>query len=192
MHSCAVSDPHKKYAYLFRLHQLVAEMTLPNSMHSWTQAQMPFLLTKHGQKSTKYHLHPYETQFLLQSHLRDHTFNGLNQFFTFHLILSNCFRLWTMRRFSTRTHLSHTLHIFTNTCLPHGKPYAIKLNLILDSLSLYCAWLCYHTHAHHMFYASLSFCHYHVVISCPAYLDMPFSDSISRSNTNMYIQYDSI
>ena len=112
--------------------------------------------------------------------------------FFFSLILSNLFRLQTIRKISIRPHLSYTLLHFTNTCLPHGKPYAIKLNLILDSLSLYCAWLCYHTHAHHMFYASLSFCHYHVVISCPSYLDMPFSDSISRSNTNMYIQYDSI
>ena len=48
-----------------------------------------------------------------------------------------------------RTHLSHTLHIFTNTCLPHGKPYVIKPNLIPDSLFPWCAWLCCHTHAHH-------------------------------------------
>ena len=48
-----------------------------------------------------------------------------------------------------RTHLSHALHIFTNMCLPHGKPYAIKLNFILDSSFLCCAWLCCHTHAHH-------------------------------------------
>ena len=26
---CAASDPHEKYAYLFRLHQLVAEMISP-------------------------------------------------------------------------------------------------------------------------------------------------------------------
>ena len=38
-------------------------------------------------------------------------FNGLVIFLFFDLILS--FRLQTMRRFSTRTHLSHTLHIFT-------------------------------------------------------------------------------
>ena len=30
---------------------------------------------------------------VLRSHLRDYTFNGLSQFFTFHLILSNHFRL---------------------------------------------------------------------------------------------------
>ena len=70
---------------------------------------------------------------LLQSHLRDYTFNALSQFFTFHLILSNHFRLRTVRRFSMRTHLSHALHHFTNTCSPHGKPYYIKLNFILDT-----------------------------------------------------------
>ena len=31
---CTVSDPHEKYAYLFRPHQLVAKMILPNLMHS--------------------------------------------------------------------------------------------------------------------------------------------------------------
>ena len=100
---------------------------------------------------------------VLRSHLRDYTFNGLNQFFSF---LSDHFRLRTMRRFSTRTHLSHALHIFTNTCSPHGKPCSIKLNLILDSSFPCCAWLCCHTHAHHMCYASLPFCHRHVVASC--------------------------
>ena len=64
MCSCTVSDPHKKYVYLFRLHWLVAEITLPNLMCSWTWAQMLSLSTKHGQKSTKYHLCPYETTFL--------------------------------------------------------------------------------------------------------------------------------
>ena len=88
---------------------------------------------------------------VLQSHLRDYTFNGLSQFFTFHLILSDRFRLWTMRRFSMRTHLSHALHHFTNTCLPHGEPCSIKLNLILDSSFPCCAWLCCHTHAHHTY-----------------------------------------
>ena len=47
-----------------------------------------------------------------------------------------------------RSHLSHTPHIFTNMCLPHGKPYAIKSHFILDSSFLCCAWLCCHTHAH--------------------------------------------
>ena len=103
---------------------------------------------------------------VLQSHLRDYTFNRLSQFFTFHLILSDCFRLQTMRRFSMRTHLSHALHHFTNTCLPHGKPCSIKLNLILDSPFPCCAWLMLpHTCTSHMFHASLPFCHHHAVTS---------------------------
>ena len=52
---------------------------------------------------------------VLWSHLRDHSFNRLSQFFTLHLILSDHFRLQTMRRFSMRTHLSYALHYFTNT-----------------------------------------------------------------------------
>ena len=103
---------------------------------------------------------------VLWSHLRDYTFNRLSQFFSFHLILSDCFRLWTVRRFSMRTHLSHAFHISTNTCLPHGKSYAIKPNLILDSSFPCCIWLCCHTHAHHTCYASLPFYHHHVVASC--------------------------
>ena len=78
------------------------------------------------------------------THLTD-----LVNFLSFHLILSNCFRLQTMRKFSMRTHLSHILHHFTNMCLPHGKPYSIKPNLILDSSFPCCAWLCCHIHAHH-------------------------------------------
>ena len=49
-----------------------------------------------------------------------------------------------------RSHLSHALHILTNTCLPHGKPYAIKLNFILDSSFLCSAWLCCHTCTSHI------------------------------------------
>ena len=86
---------------------------------------------------------------VLWSHLRDYTFNGLGQFFTFHPILSDYFRLYTVRRFSMRTHLSHALHHFTNTCLPHGEPCSIKLNFILDSSFPCCAWLCCHEHVHH-------------------------------------------
>ena len=48
-----------------------------------------------------------------------------------------------------RTHLSHTLYHFTNTCLPHGEPCFIKPNFIFDSSFPCCAWLCGHTHAHH-------------------------------------------
>ena len=86
---------------------------------------------------------------VLWSHPRDYTFNGLSQFFSFYLILSDHFRLQTMRRLSIRTHLSHALHTFTNMCLPHGEPCPIKLNFILDSSFPCCAWLCCHTHAHH-------------------------------------------
>ena len=86
---------------------------------------------------------------VLWSHLRDYRFNGLSQFFTFHPILSDHFRLHTVRGFSMGTHLSHALHHFTNMCLPHGKPCSIKLNLILDSSFPCCAWLCCHKHAHH-------------------------------------------
>ena len=74
---------------------------------------------------------------------------GLSQLFSFYLILSDHFRLRTMRRFSMRSHLPHDLHHFTNTCLPHGEPCSIKPNLIFDGSFLCCAWLCCHTHAHH-------------------------------------------
>ena len=37
--------------------------------------------------------------------------------FSLFFILSDHFRLWTMRRFPMGTHLSHTLCHFTNTCL---------------------------------------------------------------------------
>ena len=64
-------------------------------------------------------------------------------------ILSNHFRLQTMRRLLYKNSLiSHLLH-FINTCLSHGKPCFIKPNFILDSSSPCCAWLCCHTHAHH-------------------------------------------
>ena len=85
---------------------------------------------------------------VLRSHPKGLQFNRLSQFFSF-LFLSDHFRLWTVRRFSKRTHLSHALHHFTNTCSPHGKPCSIKLNLILDSSFLCCAWLCCHTHVLH-------------------------------------------
>ena len=96
-----------------------------------------------------------------------------------------------MGRFSMRTYLSQALYFFTNMCLPYDKPYVIKPNFILDSAFSCCTWLCYQTHAYHMFHASLPFCHHHVVVSC-SYLDMPFSDSIDRFSTNMYIQYNMI
>ena len=112
---------------------------------------------------------------VLQSHLRDYTFNGLSQFFTLHLILSDCFRLQTVKRFSIKTHLSHNLHHFTNMCLPHGEPCFIKLNLILDSSFLCCAWLCCHTHVHHtcsmlLFHSATAMQLHHVInlhYACP-------------------------
>ena len=93
--------------------------------------------------------------------------------FSLFLILSDCFRLQTVRRFSMRTHLSHTLHTLTNTCLPHGKPYAIKLNSILDSSFPCCAWLCCHTHVHHtcsmlLFHSATTMQLHHVINSCYA------------------------
>ena len=131
-------------------------------------------------------------EILLWSHLRDYTFNRLSQFFTLHLILSDCFRLQTVKRFSIKTHLSHTLHHFTNICLPHGEPCSIKPNFILGSSFLCCAWLCCHTHAHptcSCFSAILP-----PPCSCimPLTSIMPALDSIGRSGTNMYIHYDSI
>ena len=90
------------------------------------------------------------------------------------------------------THLSHALHHTTDTCLPHGKPCFIEPNFILDSLFPCCVWLCCHTHA---------------FTSCPCFFSilplpcgcimlfisaMPALDSISRSDTNMYIHYASI
>ena len=90
------------------------------------------------------------------------------------------------------THLSHTFHHFTNMCLPHGEPYFIKPNFILDSSFLCCAWL---------------YCHTHVLTSCLCFSSilplpcdyimllistLPTLDSISRSDTNMCIHYASI
>ena len=75
--------------------------------------------------------------------------NRLSQFSSFYLILSYLFRLQTMRRFSMRTHLSHALH-HSQTCVClMANLVLLKLNLILDSSFLCCAWLCCHTHAHH-------------------------------------------
>ena len=72
-----------------------------------------------------------------------------------------------------RTHLSHNLHHFTNMCLPHGKPCSIKLNLILDSSFLCCAWIYCHTHAHHtcsmlLFHSATAMWLHHVINLCYA------------------------
>ena len=112
--------------------------------------------------------------------------------FSFLFILSDHFRLQTMRRSSMGTHLSHALHHFTNTCLPHGKSYFIKPNFILDSSFPCCAWLCCHTHAH----PSCSCFSSILPLPCGCimlYISiMPALDSISRFDTNTYILYASI
>ena len=91
-----------------------------------------------------------------------------------------------------RTHLFHALHTFTiHVCL--------MANLMPSNLTLfmtvyfhivhgYAATYMHTPHAH----ASLPFCHHHVVASCYPYFNMPFSDSIGRFSTNMYIPHDSI
>ena len=103
-----------------------------------------------------------------------------------------------------RTHLPHALHIFMNMCSPHGKPCSIKLNLILDSSFPCCAWLCYHTHAHHTCLCFPSIlplpcsCIMLLISAMPCgcimllISAMPALDSIGRFGTNIYIPYDSI
>ena len=74
-----------------------------------------------------------------------------------------------------RTHLSHDLHHFTNTCLPYGEPCSIKLNLILNSSFLCCTWLCCHTHVYHrcsmlLFHSATAMWLHHVMnlqYTCP-------------------------
>ena len=91
-----------------------------------------------------------------------------------------------------RTHLSHALHHFTNTCLPHGEPCFIKSNFILDSSFLsvhgYAA-----THIHlphvHAFSSILPLPCSYIMLLISA---MPALDSIGRFGTNMYIPYASI
>ena len=112
--------------------------------------------------------------------------------FSLFFTLSDHFRLWTVRRFSMRTHLSHAFHHFTNTHLPHGEPCFIKPNFILDSSFLCCAWLCYHTHV----LSSCSCFSSILPLPCGCIMlfisAMPALDSIGRSDTNMYILYASI
>ena len=127
-----------------------------------------------------------DKRIILQSYHRGTTFfNELVTFSSFDLILSlqtsNCEEI--LYKNSLISCPSH----FHNTCLLHGKLYAIKPNFILDSSVLCYAWLYCHTHVHHTCYGSLPFCHHHAVASCCSYLDMPFADSINRFSTNMYI-----
>ena len=129
---------------------------------------------------------------LLWSHPKGLYLNGLGQFLTFHFILSNHFRLQTVRRFSMKTHLSHALHIFTNMCF-------LMADLVLLNLTLF---LTVHFHAVHG-YAATHMRITHVLCfssilpppcGCIMLLIsiMPALDCIGRSDTNMYIQYDSI
>ena len=101
--------------------------------------------------------------------------------FSLVFILSDHFRLQTVRRFPMGTHISHTLHHFTNMCLPHGEPCSIKPNFILDSSFPCCAWLCFSS------ILPLPCSFIMLLIST-----MPALDSIGRFDTNMYILYASI
>ena len=92
-----------------------------------------------------------------------------------------------------RTHLPHALHLFMNMCWPHGEPCSIKLKNL---------FLAVHFRAVHGYAAT----HMHIThVPCFSSIlpppcgcimllisTMPALNSISRSNTNMYIQYDSI
>ena len=87
--------------------------------------------------------------------------------------------------------ISHPLH-FHNTCLPHGKPYLIKLNFIFDSSFPCCAWLCCHTHV-----SSSCLCFSSILpLPCSCIMSfisiMPTLNSINRFGTNMYTLYASI
>ena len=108
---------------------------------------------------------------LLQSHLRDHTFNRLN------------FEPWgdSLRELTYLTPftISQT-HVYLMVSLVLLKP-----NFILDSSFLCYAWLCCHTHVHHTCFSSIL----PPPCSCIMLLIsvMPALDSIARSDTNMYI-----
>ena len=128
--------------------------------------------------------------YVLQSHLRNYIVNGLVTFLFFDLILS--FQTSNCEEILYENSLTSCPSHFHNICLPHGKPYAIKPNFILDSSFPCYAWLCCHIHAH-----SSCLCFSSILpplCSCSMFLyfDMPFSDSINRFGTNMYIPYDSI
>ena len=56
--------------------------------------------------------------------------------FSLFFILSDHFRLRTVRRFPMGTHLSHALHHSTNTCLPHGDLVSLNLTLSLTVLRM--------------------------------------------------------
>ena len=128
---------------------------------------------------------------MLQSYHRNTIFHGLIAFSLFDLILS----LQTSNCKKNLYEISLILHpsYFHNTCLPHGKPYAIKPNFILDSSFLCYAWLCCHTHVHHTCYASLLFCHHHAVASCSSILICTYSMIVYKSQEiNWHPQSDSL
>ena len=84
---------------------------------------------------------------VLQSHPRDYTFQWTCHFSLLwsNLIISD-FELWGDSLWELTYLMPFTLsqHMFA-----YSKPYAIQLNLILDSSFLCCAWLHCHTHVHH-------------------------------------------
>ena len=86
--------------------------------------------------------------------------------FSLFFILSDNFRLQTVRRLPTGTHLSHTLHHSTNSvCIMVN---LVSLNLTLFLTVHFCAvhgYAATHMHISHV-HASLPFCHCHVVASC--------------------------
>ena len=75
-----------------------------------------------------------------------------------------------MRRFSTRTHLSHALYTFTtHVCLVANlmpSNLTLFLTVHFHAMHGYAATHMHFTHVH----ASLPFCHHHVVPLCPSIL----------------------
>ena len=131
---------------------------------------------------------------MLWSHSRGLYSNRLSQIFSFYLILSDCFRLRTVRRFPTGTHLSHNLHISqTHVCLMAN---LILLNLTLFLIVHFCAMhgyaathMCF-PHVMLLFHSATTIQLHHVINPC---YSMSALDSVNRSNTNMYYKlYDSI
>ena len=129
---------------------------------------------------------------VLRSHLGDYTFNRLSQFFSFHLILSNHFRLQTVRRFSMRTLTYLTPFTISQTCV------CLMANLVLLNLTLFLTvhFCAVHgnaaTHMHITYVSCFSILPPTCSCIMPLISIMPALDSIGRFGTNMYIPYDSI
>ena len=107
---------------------------------------------------------------MLWSHSKGLYSNRLSQIFSFYLILSDCFRLQTVRRFPTGTHLSHNLHISqTHVCLMAN---LILLNLTLFLIVHFCAMHGYaatHMHFPHvmlLFHSATAIWLHHVSNPC--------------------------